>query len=227
MKATAKPAASPETTLERPRSLRDQIHDRLRRAILTGSLAPGTPVVESELAETFGASRTPIREALRRLESEGLVEPRGLRGSVVRELRADELACIYEIREALESLAARRASRTFVEGDYRTLESFVKEMRASLDDAVAFERATSAFADYLVDRADGPRLRRMLGELRDDIATWRFLSLSNPVRREATIEEHTAILAAMRSCDEEAIAAATTAHLRNARASVLAQLAQR
>src|ERR1700738_2173034 len=97
--------------------LRARIHARLRTAILSGELAPGTPVIEAELAGRLGASRTPVREALRRLEAEGLLEPRGLRGSVVRALRSDEVECVFEIREALESLAARRAARSLSAGD--------------------------------------------------------------------------------------------------------------
>ncbi|MEA2687933.1 MAG: hypothetical protein QOD51_540, partial [Candidatus Eremiobacteraeota bacterium] len=92
--------------LRRGLPLRDRIHDRLRAAIISGELSPGTPVIEAELATRLGASRTPVREALRRLEAEGLLEPRGLRGSVVRELKSDEVECVFEIREALESLAA-------------------------------------------------------------------------------------------------------------------------
>src|SRR5580658_1901535 len=92
--------------LRREQPLRDRIHDRLRSAILSGELAPGSPIIEAELAARLGASRTPVREALRRLETEGLLEPRGLRGSVVRVLDSGEIDCLFEIREALESLAA-------------------------------------------------------------------------------------------------------------------------
>ncbi len=225
--ATANKTLLRKAKLERPRSLRDQIHERLRSAIISGELEPGSPIIEADLATTLGASRTPVREALRRLESEGLVEPRGMRGSVVRELRADEIVCIYEIRELLEGLAAQRASRTLRERDYKELEALVRDMQIALDDPTAFERVDTAFHDYLVEHADGPRLRRMLTDLREEIVTWRLLSLSNVERRKATIKEHQAILEAMRSRVSDDIMAATALHLRHARDSVLLRLEER
>lgn len=224
-KAAAKSPPNP-AQLERPRSLREQIHERLRQAILSGELAPGAPVIEADLAARLGASRTPVREALRRLESEGLVEPRGLRGSVVRAVSADEIICIYEIRERLEGLAAQRASRTMGDDDYRALTELVRRMQASLADPIAFEQADSAFHDYVIEHADGPRLRRMLTDLREEITTWRFLSLSNLERRKITIKEHRAIVAAMRAHDEDAVAAAMSLHIAHARDSVLARRAE-
>ena len=207
--------------LRRVMPLRDRIHDRLRTAIISGELSPGTPVIESELAARLGASRTPIREALRRLEAEGLLEPRGLRGSVVRELKSDEVECIFEIREALESLAARRAARSVRDADLRRLEAHVEAMRGAVDDANEMERYDTAFHDLILAAASGDRLKRMLTELREELIAYRFLSLSDPERRRATIGEHEAILAALRAHDENAAASRIAAHIANARVAVL------
>src|SRR6202163_2318464 len=187
--------------LRRGLPLRDRIHGRLRAAILSGELSPGTPVIEAELATRLGASRTPVREALRRLEAEGLLEPRGLRGSVVRALRADEVECVFEIREALESLAARRAARTIRETELRKLEDYVGRMRGSVDDANEMERHDTGFHDVILANASGDRLKRMLTELREELIAYRFLSLSDPDRRRATVGEHEAIVAALRAHD--------------------------
>lgn len=207
--------------LRRGLSLRDRIHDRLRGAIISGELAPGTPVIEAELAARLGASRTPVREALRRLEAEGLLEPRGLRGSVVRELKSDQVECVFEIREALESLAARRAARTMREPDVRRLEAEIERMRGSVDDANEMERHDTAFHDIILASANGERLRRMLTDLREELIAYRFLSLSDPERRRATIAEREAIVEAIRAHDENAAAARTAQHIANARAAVL------
>ena len=207
--------------LRRGLSLRERIHDRLRAAIISGELAPGSPVIEAELATRLGASRTPVREALRRLEAEGLLEPRGLRGSVVRELRADEVDCVFEIREALESLAARRAARTIGAADLRKLSDYVERMRRSVDDANEMERHDTGFHDVILAGASGERLKRMLTELREELIAYRFLSLSDPDRRRATVGEHEAIVTALRAHDEDAAAARTAAHIANARAAVL------
>lgn len=207
--------------LRRGLPLRDRIHDRLRAAIISGELPPGSPVIEAELASKLGASRTPIREALRKLESEGLLEPRGLRGSVVRALNAAEVACIFEIREALESLSARRAARTIREPDLRKLDALVDGMRAATDDPNEMERLDTAFHDAVLANAEGDRLKRMLTELRQELIAYRFLSLSDKERREETIGEHEAILAALRAHDEHRAAAATAHHIAHARAAVM------
>ena len=207
--------------VERPRSLRDQVYDRLRAAILSGEMAPGAPVIEADIAARLGASRTPVREALRRLETEGMLEPRGVRGSVVRELQRDEVDCIFEIREALESLAARRASRRMSPREYGDLERLITRMRKAVDDPAEMERLDTAFHDRILSHAEGHRLKRMLGDLRSDILPWRFIALATPERRQATVEEHAAMLEAMRSGDERAVVAATSRHIENTRAAVM------
>lgn len=207
----------------RPRSLRDQIYDRLRSAIISGELAPGVPVIEAEIAATLGASRTPVREALRRLETEGMLEPRGARGTVVRELKRDEVECIFEIREALETLAARRASRRMSDRELRNFARLVAQMAACVDDPSEMERLDTQFHDRILALAEGSRLKRMLGDLRADIAPWRFIALATAERRHANVREHTEILDAMRSKDENAIVAATARHIVNTKHAVISQ----
>jgi DNA-binding GntR family transcriptional regulator len=206
--------------LERPRSLRDQVYDRLRAAIFSGEMPAGAPVIEVDIATRLGASRTPVREALRRLESEGLLEPRGNRGSVVRELKRSEVTCIFEIRESLESLAARRASRLMSERDYVEMERLVERMRNHVHDPGEMEQLDTAFHDSILAHADGIRLKRMLGDLRADILPWRFLALATLERRQAVVDEHVEMLAAMKSHDEAAIERAISRHIMNSRAAI-------
>jgi DNA-binding GntR family transcriptional regulator len=213
--------AKPLQPLRRALPLRERVHDRLRQAILSGDMAPGTPVIEADLADRLGASRTPIREALRRLEAEGLIEPRGLRGSVVRTMPAREVDCIFEIREALESLAARRAARTIGDGELRKLAAHVAAMDAAIDDPQEMERHDTAFHDIILANAEGERLRRMLSDLRGELITFRVLSLADDARRRETVVEHRAMLTALRDHDEDAAAALTAEHIANARAAVL------
>jgi GntR family transcriptional regulator, rspAB operon transcriptional repressor len=207
--------------IRRSLPLRERIHDRLRTAILSGELAAGTPVIEAEIATRLGASRTPVREALRRLEAEGLLEPRGLRGTVVRALKDDEVACVFEIREALESLAARRAARTIRPGHLERLEAELDGMRDAVDDPAMMERHDTSFHDLILAVASGDRLKRMLTELREELITYRFFSLSDAARRHETLEEHQAILDALRAHDEHAAGERTATHIANARAAVL------
>ena len=210
--------------LARALPLREQIHGQLRTAILSGEYAPGTPLVEAELAGRLGASRTPVREALQRLETEGLLERRGARGIVVRELREDDVTCIFEIREALESLAARRACRRMSAQTLAALRSIVTQMRPALDDPNELERLDTAFHDRILATAEGARLRRMLSDLREEIVTWRFLSLSTHARRVATLEEHEAVLQALEAGNEDEVGRMIESHIASARVSVLAHV---
>jgi len=213
--------------LARALPLREQIHGQLRTAILNGDYEPGTPLVEAELATRLGASRTPVREALQRLETEGLLERRGLRGIVVRELKEEDVTCIFEIREALESLAARRACRRMSPRTLAELAAIVAPMRAAVDDPNEMERLDTAFHDRILATAEGARLRRMLSDLREEIVTWRFLSLSTHERRAATVVEHEAVLHALQAGDEDAVGRIVAEHIASARASVLAHVRRR
>jgi len=207
--------------VERPRSLRDQIYDRLRAAILAGDLAPGSPVIEAEVAATLGASRTPVREALRRLETEGMIEPRGARGNVVRALNRAEVECIFEIREALETLAAVRASRRLHDANVADFTRLLARMGKSVDDPGEMERLDTRFHDAILALAEGHRLKRMLGDLRADILPWRFIALATVERRRATVEELGEIFAAMQAKNKAAIVAATARHIRKTKRAVL------
>ncbi len=218
--ASATPTLGAQVT--RPRSLRDQVYSRLRAAILSGDLAPGAAVIETEIAASLGASRTPVREALRRLETEGMLEPRGARGTVVRELKRDEVECIFEIREALETLAARRATRRATARDLSALTAIVERMLQHVDDAGEMERLDTQFHDRILALADGHRLKRMLGELRADILPWRFIALKTSERRYATVAEHAAMLEAMRAHDEAAVITTTSLHIANTKRAVMA-----
>ncbi len=209
------------TGLARATPLREQIHAQLRTAILNGDYRAGTPLVEAELAARLGASRTPVREALQRLETEGLLERRGVRGIVVRGFREEDVTCIFEIREALESLAARRACRRMSPDTLAELTELVGRMRAAANDPNELEHLDTAFNDRVVATAEGSRLRRMLTDLRQEIVTWRFLSLSTAQRRTATIEEREALLQALGAGDEERAARIVAAHIAGACEAVL------
>ncbi|HTW85249.1 MAG TPA: GntR family transcriptional regulator [Candidatus Sulfotelmatobacter sp.] len=211
--------------LRREQPLRDRIHDRLRTAILSGELAPGTPVIEAELAARLGASRTPVREALRRLEAAGLLEPRGQRGSVVRVLAASEIEALFEIREALESLAARRAARAANNAVLRRVERHLAGMRAAIDDPNEMERHDTDFHDAIVAAGGSERLKRMLSDIREELIVHRFLSLSDPLRRRATLREHEAIVVALRAGDEAAAAARSAEHVAAVRETLLQRAA--
>ena len=167
-----------------PASLRLQVLERLREAIISGHLAPGARLTERELTEQMGVSRTVLREALRQLEAEHLVQVIPNKGPVVRALSPEEAEDLYRIRAVLHGLAAR----IFVE---QAGELTVLRLEAAFDEVVdAYESndaervldAKTAFYDLLYLGTGSESLRAMLETLHARIARWRALGLGHPQR---------------------------------------------
>ena len=207
--------------------LRQQVLDGLRQAIIAGQLAPGARLTERELTEMMGVSRTVIREALRQLESEGLVALIPNKGPVVRELSLAEAKDLYHIRAVLEGLAAR----LFVEnaGDAQ-----VRQLAQALDvvagayargDAREVLATKNRFYDVLFAGARSATLSSMLGTLHARIWRWRALGLSHPQRSAQRSRESVrnlrAMLAAIRKRDADAAERLTREEAQRAAAEVM------
>lgn len=190
--------------------LRQQVLDTLRQAIIDGRLAPGARLTERELTEMLGVSRTVVREALRSLESEGLVHVIPNKGPVVRELSMAEAEDLYQIRAVLEGLAAR----LFVE--HATAEQ-IEQLSAALDvvvqaydsgDAPRVLETKNRFYDVLFAGAGSETLSSMLATLHARIWRWRALGLTHPERSTDRSRESTAhlreMLVAIRARDADA-----------------------
>lgn len=167
-----------------PAPLRHQVLDYIRQSIIAGRLAPGARLVERDLIDMMGVSRTVIREALRQLEAEGLVATIPNRGPVVRELTAAEAKDLYAIRGALIGLAARFFVQNADDTD-------IEKLRVALDETIArYEagdpelilEAKTRFYDVLVAGAASESLSTMLSTLHARISRWRALGLSHPKR---------------------------------------------
>jgi DNA-binding GntR family transcriptional regulator len=171
--------------------LRQQVLEQLRQSIIAGRLKPGERLIERELIAMMGVSRTVIREALRQLESEGLVAIIPNKGPVVRELTLEEARDLYSIRAVLEGLAAR----LFVEhADNSQVE---KLERALLEVANAYDRGETeqvlenknSFYDVLFEGAGSSTLSSMIGMLHGRIWRWRALGLGHPERSPERSQE--------------------------------------
>ena len=178
--------------------LRQQVLDALRQAIITGQLAPGSRLTERELTERMGVSRTVLREALRQLETEGLVATTN-RGPVVRELTAAEARDLYSIRAVLEGFAARlfaeRASDLQIAALADALAVVVEAYESA--DAQRVLETKNRFYDALFEGAASETLSTMLGTLHARIWRWRALGLSHPERSETRSRASVANLHAM------------------------------
>ena len=212
--------------------LRDQILDVVRQGILDFQLRPGQRLIERELMEQLGVSRATVREVVARLASEGLVTIIPQRGAIVTVLTMEEAADIYEMRAALEALAAHR----FVE---RATPQHIADIRATFAAFGAFAtvptvdsdnlerlRVKDGFYAVLFDGAASPPLTRMLTILQSRVRLLRWTSLSAPGRAEQAIREMGAIVEAIEAKDADAAAAACATHVRNAAATALARMAE-
>jgi DNA-binding GntR family transcriptional regulator len=194
----------------------DEVSKAIRSAILDGRLGRGTHLVERELADQLGVSRTPVREALRRLEREGLLvyEPR--RGMVVSGFDEQSVRDLYLMRELLEGLAARLAAERHQPGEMEELERRLREAEAAVErddvDAAAAENVALTLQIYRM--AHSPRLEQTLAALRDYIESFTRAGYRDDCRLRQAHREHTAIVAAIRAGDGALAEELTRLHVR-------------
>ncbi|MDT0309569.1 GntR family transcriptional regulator [Streptomyces sp. DSM 44917] len=189
----------------RPPTAQAFVAGELRRAITSGELRPGAPIRQEALAARLDVSRVPLREALRMLEGEGLVEHRAHRGYVVAELSMDGLREVYRIRELLEAEALRVAADRLAEALPEAEEAQREvERAAAAGEVAAMAAANRRFHFALTDASGLPRLGRLIGSLWDATDAYRSLYYAEPGNRERVVAEHRAVLAALRAGDAEA-----------------------
>jgi DNA-binding GntR family transcriptional regulator len=211
-----RPARQP-AVLQRPperRVLREEIRDRLIEEILGGHLVSGDRLVETRIAQGYGVSQAPVREALRDLELLGFVVSSPFRGSVVREVSTSDLVQIYPIRAVLEGLAARTAATRLDEAGLRRLESLIASMRSSAARGDMRAAIDDDFAFHLtVVEASGNWLLKQFWE-RMRLAITTFLTVSRSHHALAEIaERHTPVLEALRARDGDAAEQAMRRHI--------------
>ncbi len=190
-------------------------HGLILDAIDAGAYRPGDRLVESELAERFGVSRTPVREALQRLETQGLLARDG-RSLIVASLDHDQMAELYVVRGALEGLAARLAARHAAEEEVAVLRALCQEDRALLGDPQALARANRRFHHQIHLASHNRFLVQQLGLVHRSMALMAETSLAAEGRGPHALAEHEAIVAAIAARDGDAAEAALRAHISRA-----------
>lgn len=192
----------------------EQVTQRLREAIAIGALQPGERLNQADLADRLGVSRMPIREALRRLEAEGLVVMQPYKGAVVSDLSATELKEIYEMRIALEVLALRRSIPNMDDAALREMRALLETMDEE-DDMNAWVMHNRRFHDLLYHRAERSLLLETIDNLR--VKSDRFLRLfaTQRDRTHHAQEEHWAIYHACQQRDIDAAARLLQGHLQS------------
>jgi DNA-binding GntR family transcriptional regulator len=206
--------------------LRKQVSDILRREIVEMRLRPGQRLVERELIERTGVSRTTIREALRELAAEGLVTTIPQKGAIVAVPSPKEAAEVYEVRALLEGLAASEFARNASEGHVGALREAMAEVARAgdADDAGAVLQAKNRFYDVLFDGADNATIRSILAGLQARVAVLRATSLTARNRPRQSVEEIRAIVEAIERRDADAAAQAASFHVRQAAQAAFGQI---
>ena len=187
-------------------------YDLILEAIDIGIYKPGDRLVESELAERFGVSRTPIREALQRLETQSL-RARDGRSLIVASLDHSQLAELYVVRSELEGLAARLAARHAAEEEIEVLEGMIESDRALLGDPAALKQSNRRFHRQIHRASHNRYLYQQLDLVYRSMALMATTSLAAEGRGERALAEHERIVAAIKARDEEAAYQALKEHI--------------
>lgn len=210
--------------VERPLALGEQVYHTLRSHLRNGQIVAGQPLQEVQLAEQLGVSRTPVREALRRLASEGLLVSDG-RSFVVPELTLDDVNDIYEIRfliepAAIKSIAGLTHSRELRRSIEDALAAAARAHKA--EDAVGFRDATIRFRDAWLALVPNPRLVRIVEQYADHMQRIRTLTLDDSETRTIVLRGLNRITTALAAGDGDSAAAAMLEHLGEAKRAFIA-----
>jgi DNA-binding GntR family transcriptional regulator len=202
----------------------DAVYNTLREAILSKVLTPGPQLAEEELARAFGVSRTPIREAILRLEAERLVERRGGRRVSVARISPAEILEIYDVRVALDGLAAELASRNATPPDIAQLRWINERMIASgkAGDFDEVSKLSLDFHDWIARASANSFLLSQIRVVHDRVRRFERTTLSHPGRLGNAADEHEALLDAIANGDVERAVAAAREHMLNAKGIRLA-----
>lgn len=206
--------------------VRQKVVEVLRGAITAGRFAPGERLIERTLCELTGVSRPSVREALRQLESEGLIETQPNRGPMVSRLSRRDAVSLYQMRGALEALAARLFAAEASEAQVAQLEGTVRVLQAAFRsrDIEEIVRAKRRFYEVLLEGSGNSMIGPTLSAMYARINQMRRVSLSSPKRGPQSIREIRAVLAAIRRRDPEAAYAASLHHVEQAARAALDNL---
>jgi len=207
--AAAKPPRFHNATLSQ------QVYEYLREQILANAYTPNTPLPEESLAQSFNVSRVPVREALRRLAADGLVTLIPRQGAVVKAMSPREFLDAYRVREALESLAIRLALPNLTDADLEELDRLQSAMTACAEqgDADGFFGENGKFHALFIDRSENELLRQIYYPLIDQMRRYTSRSLDLRGGMGRSLEEHRAILAAVRANDSAEAARLLSEHI--------------
>lgn len=200
--------------LDDKRTLGEKVYDRLKELIMDGELERGTKITETSIAKMFDVSPTPVREAFRKLASDGLIEVASWKGVIVKGIEQKDLLEIYECREALEGMVGKLAVRNITKEDIDILEGILERCNDVKTPEILIELNTE-FHNELLRIAKNERLSKLLNELMVVILYDRDISGRYSVRRKEIVAEHLDILKYLKKKDEKKVSELMAKHIRN------------
>lgn len=212
--------------LDSYKPLRELVCENIRQAIIDGTFSPGERLMEIQLADEMGVSRTPVREAIRKLELEGFVVMIPRRGTYVADISIKDITEIYEVRTSLDILAAGLAAERITDEELATLNGYllkISQYVASMDMEKIVELDT-AFHDVLYTASRNERLSSIINNLREQLTGIRGRSMSYPGRLIETMDEHRNLVDAIAARDVERAQHAARVHIENAEHTLLRSL---
>jgi DNA-binding GntR family transcriptional regulator len=209
--------------LDTYKPLRELVFESLREAIIAGQLRPGERMMEIQMAEEMGVSRTPVREAIRKLELEGLVVMVPRKGAYVAGLSLKDMTDVFEIRRALEGLAAELAAERISDDELEEMERYLIKIAKDIEsgDVHKVVETDTDFHSLLYKSSRNSRLSQIISNLREQIQRFRTTSLSSPGRMKSALEEHRKIVEAIATRDGELARKITQEHIENAENSLM------
>lgn len=206
--------------------LRDVVFNTLRKAILTGQLKPGERLMEVHLANKLGVSRTPIREAIRKLELEGLVIMIPRRGAEVAQITEKSLNDVLEVRRALDVLSVELACERITEEEIASLKKACEDFERATKgkDASVIAKADVALHDIIVQATGNQRLQQMVNNLSEQMYRYRFVYIKDESQHEKLVAEHKEIYESILCRDKERASEAAKLHIDNQEKSIIRQI---
>lgn len=206
--------------------LRDVVFNTLRQAILTGELKPGERLMEIHLANKLGVSRTPIREAIRKLELEGLVTMIPRRGAEVAQITEKSMNDVLEVRRALDALCVELACERITQEDTERLRLACEAFEAAVrtGDIKKIARADVELHDIIVQATGNQRLVQLINNLSEQMYRYRFEYIKDSTQHQRLIDEHRMIYESIVKKDKEAASQAAHVHIDNQKKAIIAQI---
>lgn len=214
-------------TLDEYLPLRDVVFNTLRDAILKGELEPGERLMEVTLAQKLGVSRTPIREAIRKLELEGLVKMTPRKGAEVAQITLKDLTDVLEVRRHLEELAVELSCKKATDAELEELKQCheVFKHKIESDDLTEMAVADVALHDVIYKITGNKRLIQILNNLREQMYRYRLEYIKDEDKRKILVEEHEVLLKAISARDVKAAKEAIKQHINNQEKTIIENLA--